>query len=212
MVPLYSLVLVEISLQSQVSQGWSKWWWLEIPSAGDGGNHLLIRVQDWDVAEKLLSHWTFLLHIHVLCHCSWSCSEQKVGLEIAQGHLHDFVMPWSSESQWPPVSVLIHCHICKEIWFILNLNKLFHCSLAQPGLNNFEFTVDNNIDKDSSPFSTDNHAKLSEVVLYLNLACPHKFKMPDLMCIETITRLAFTWLEIELCSIQVKSARLNFQM
>lgn len=72
--------------------------------------------------------------------------------------------------------------------------------------------MDKNIHKDSSPFSTDNHVKLSEVVLYLNLACPHKFKMPDLMCIETIARLPFTWLEIELGSFQVKTARLNFQM
>lgn len=31
MVPLYSFVLVEIRLESQASQGWSKWWWLENP-------------------------------------------------------------------------------------------------------------------------------------------------------------------------------------
>lgn len=46
--------------------------------------------------------------------------------------------------------------------------------------------MDKNIDKDSSPFSTYNHVKLSEVVLYLNLACPHKFKMPDLMCLKLL--------------------------
>ena len=118
---------------------------------------------------------------------------------------------WSSESRPLSVSVLILHHICKEIWFKLNLNKFFYCTLAQLGLNNFVFTMNKNTGKDSRPFSTDNHVKLS-VVLYLNLACPHKFKMPDSMCIETIARLPFTWLEIELGSVQIKAARLNFQM
>lgn len=177
----------------------------------------LMRARNWDVAEKLLRliqplDYYPLLRIHELWPCSWSCIEREVGLETSQGHLSDFVILRSSESQSLSVSVLIHCHICKEIWFKLNLNMLFHFSLAQLGLNNFVFTMDKNIDKNSSPFSTDNHVKLSEVVPYLNFACPHKFKMPDLMCIETIARLPFICLEIEFGSIQFKTARLNFQM
>lgn len=157
----------------------------------------LMRVQTWNVAEKLLRFiqtldYCPLLHIHALCPSSWSCLKQEVGLETSKGDLPDFVILWSFESPSPSVSVLIHFHICKEIckeiWFNLNLNKLFHCSLAQLGLNNFAFTTDKNTDKDNSLFSTDNHVKLPEVVLYLNLVCPQKFKMPDLMCIENIAK------------------------
>lgn len=208
MVPLYSFLLVEISLQSQVSQGWTKWWWLENPicrgwrqPSVDKGAGLGCWRETAESLDLFVAHPCALpLHLILLWAKGWT---PKVICMILWCHDH-----------------LSHNHCLWEYSYIatfarkvkLNLNKLFHCCLAQLVLNNFEFTVDNNTDKDSSPFSTDNHAKLSEVVLYLNLACPHKFKMPDLMCIETIARLAFTWLEIELCSTQVKSARLNFQM
>lgn len=145
-----------------------------------------MRAQNWDAAEKLLRltqslEYYPLLCIHVLWPHSWSCFEQEVRIRTSQGHLHDFVILWSSESQ--SVSVSVHCHICKEIW--LNLNKLFHCSLAQLGLNNFVFTMIRNMER------TVAHSQLTTMLSCQKLSCTSTLHVP-------VNSRCLTWCALKL--------------
>lgn len=143
-----------------------------------------------DAAEKLLRfiqslEYYPLLCIHVLWPCSWCCSEQEVGVRTSQGHRHDFVILWSSESGSLSVSVLIHCHICKEIWLKLNLNKIFHCSLAQLGLNNFVFTMIKNTER------TVAHSQLTTMLSHQKLSCTSTLHVP-------VNSRCLTWCALKL--------------